>query len=1111
MTPERYERVAHLYYAALDLPRERRSSFLADACAGDESLQMEVESLLAADEGAGDFILTSAMSVEAQSIAREEDAALLAGRVGAYDIVALIGRGGMGEVYEARDTRLGRKVAVKLIRPALTSNPEAVRRFEQEARAASSLNHPNIVTIYEIGDMDGRRFLAMELVEGHSLSALVGRPVGLDAVARMGAQLARALSVAHAVGIVHRDIKPENIMVRADGYVKLLDFGVARLVPQPAATRLPDDAATRGRAILGTPRYMSPEQARGETVTGASDVFSLGVVLFELASGAHPFEASTRAASAVRSDAASTPRPRLPDMPVLDRVLLRMLETNEAARPSVGDVAAELTKLAAAASQPVELGALTARGERRDHNLPPQRTPLIGRAAEMADVKGRLLDLAVRLLTLTGPGGTGKTRLAIQVAGDLAPCFEGGVSFVDLAPITEPGLVGPTVAHALGVSESSERPLVSILGEHLNTRGPTLLLMDNFEQVSDAAAIVRELLDASPGLTVLVTSRHALRIYGEQELPVSPLPLPEPGAAPSPAALIECPSVALFVQRAAAIRPDFTLTARNAQVVVDICRQLDGLPLAIELAAARVKILPPAELHGRLERRLELLTGGARDLPERQQTLRRTITWSYDLLTPAEQKLFRRLSVFVGGCTFEAVEAVCNTREDLGMDVLQGVASLVDNSLLVRPVSDDSAPRFFMLETFREYARERLLQTVDADVTARAHAAYVLVLAEEAPLALNPPEREPWLRTCDAEHDNIRAAFHYLIGSRNVEWALRLAAALFRFWEQREHVTEGRETLARVLAMSGAEEPTTLRARALYGASVLADVQGDLTTAEAYSHEACEIYRRFGDTRSVATTMSAMAWQAQHGGRCAEATALHAETVSLWRELGDATAVDLARFNMANAARAQGDITLARSVLDDLLASSEARQDLRAVASALNGLGDLAAVQADYRSARLYQHRSLAAFRQIDDRWGIAQVLTDVADVDLHTGNYAAANGALLEALGIFRELGHQRGVARQLERLSWCAGCQHRDEAAVKLASAAAAIRQRIGAPIKPSERARIDETLAHAKARIDPDVYAVAWREARTATLDSILETETSVRPEARPTDTSVGRSGA
>jgi tetratricopeptide (TPR) repeat protein len=377
----------------------------------------------------------------------------------------------------------------------------------------------------------------------------------------------------------------------------------------------------------------------------------------------------------------------------------------------------------------------------------------------------------------------------------------------------------------------------------------------------------------------------------------------------------------------------------------------------------------------------------------------------------------------------------------------------------------------------------------------------VLVLAEEVPLALNPPEREPWLRTCDAEYDNIRAAFHFLIGSGNAEWALRLAASLFRFWEQREQVTEGRETLARVLAMSGAKQPTPLRARALYGSSVLADVQGDLATAEAHSREACEIYRRFGDTRGVATTMAARGWQAQHAARYAEATALHAETVSLWQELGDTTAADLARFNMASAARAQGDVTVARNILDDLLASSEARHDLRAVASALNGLGDLSSAQADYESARRYHYRSLEAFRQIDDRWGIARVLTDVADVDLRTENYAAANRALLEALGLFRELGHQRGVARQLERLAWCAGCQCRDEAAVKLASAAAAIRQRIGAPNRPSERARIDETLLRVRARIDPETYAEAWREARTATLDSILETEPSVRPDAGP----------
>ena len=290
--------------------------------------------------------------------------------------------------------------------------------------------------------------------------------------------------------------------------------------------------------------------------------------------------------------------------------------------------------------------------------------------------------------------------------------------------------------------------------------------------------------------------------------------------------------------------------------------------------------------------------------------------------------------------------------------------------------------------------------------------------------------------------------------------------ALFRFWEQRDHLTEGRATLARVLTMPGAEAPTRVRARALYGASVLADVQGDLDTFEVLNGEASDIYRQFGDTKGIATTMSAMAWQAHRQGRYAEAIALFEETMSLWLELGDNTAVDLARSNIATAAKAGGNFGLARTLLEQIVRSSEARGDRRGVASALNGLGDLAAAQADYDRARRCHHDSLATFRQIDDRWGIATVLTDLANVDVRTGNYAAANGPLRQALQAFRELGHQRGVARQLESLSWCAGCQSHDEEAVALASAAAAIRQKIGAPAKPVEHDKVERTLAQARA---------------------------------------------
>ena len=794
---------------------------------------------------------------------------------------------------------------------------------------------------------------------------------------------------------------------------------------------------------------MSPEQARGEPATSASDVFSLGVVLYELATGSHPFDAASMLATlhAITSSPVTTPTRRVPSMPArLERLLLLMLEKAAGARPAAADVEAELAALVAGEARPAAAPVVRSLG-RRAHTLPAERTPLVGRTAELAAIEDLLLRSVARLLTLTGPGGTGKTRLAIRVALDLADHFD-SVSFVDLAPIDDPRLVAFAVAGGIGVREGGDVPLTTAIVDHLRGLGRALLLVDNFEQVSDAAGVVRELLDACPALQVLVTSRVALHIYGEHEFPVPPLPVPAQGALFSPSTLVSCPSIALFVQRATAVRPDFALTQRTAGAVVEICRRLDGLPLAIELAAARIKILPPGEVLLRIERPLQLLTGGARDMPARQQTLRQAIKWSYDLLTPAEQRLFRRLSVFAGGCTLEAVEAVCDTSEDLGVGVLDGITALVDNSLLVQHTTATGDSRFVLLETFREYGREQLLEQGDGPATDRAHAAYMLVLAEEERLEMSPSAREAWLRTCDAEHDNFRAATRHLIASGDAEWALRLGAALFRFWEQRDHLTEGRETLARVLALPGAAPATRLRARALYGAAVLADIQSDSDAAEALSREACGIYREFGDASGVATTMTVMAFQAQRRGRYADAVSLFGETTALWKTLGDTTAVNLAKSNMANAARAGGDFALARELLDEVVASSQSRGDERGVASALNGLGDVAAAMGDHDGARAYHHQSLARYRQVDDRWGMARVLADLASVDMDAGEYAAAESSLRSAVEAFRSLGHKRGVARQFESLASCASRQGRDREAVGLAAAGAAIRHRVGAP---------------------------------------------------------------
>jgi predicted ATPase/serine/threonine protein kinase len=1087
MTAGMFGDVERLYHAALERPPSERRRFLAEACGTDSGLLREVSSLLAAYDDAGDFI--TAPITTPGWLAPADDNPALTGTVGAYEIERRVGRGGMGEVYLAHDPRLGRKVALKLLRPDLTGHPDISRRFEQEARAASALNHPNIVTIYEIGDVGNRRFLAMEFVDGQPLTAFVGRPLRMDWVARTGGQLAQALAAAHAAGIAHRDIKPENALVRSDGYVKLLDFGLARLVPATSAPAGRRSSDTADNVILGTPRYMSPEQARGETAGAASDVFSLGVVLYELATGTHPFEAESTLAQLHAIIAHDTPSPaqRLPQVPPrFERLLQRMLSKQLERRPSSAEVEVELKAIAADLDP--SLRAFGTMPDRPRPGLPPQRTPLVGRTSEIAIVTARLRQLDVRLLTLTGPGGTGKTRLAVQVASEIAAELDGGVAFVNLAPLADPSLVASAIASALGLRETGERSLTSAIVEHLRNLGRMLLFIDNFEQVSAAGALVRELLDACPALTVLVTSRVVLRIYGEHEFPVPPLPLPATGAGASPAALLQSPSIALFVQRAAAGRPDFRLTERNAEAVVDICRRLDGLPLAIELAAARVKILPPAELRARIEHRLELLTGGARDLPERQQTLRRAIKWSYDLLTPAEQRLFRRLSVFAGGATLEAIEAVCNTAEDLGVPVLEGVTSLVESSLLVQR-ADDAEPRFTMLETFREYGRDALRESGEAAATERAHAAYMMVLAEEETFEMHPAQRDAWLVNCDAERDNFRAAIDHLVTTHQAEWALRLAGALFRFWEQREHLTESQATLARVLAMPEAQAPTRERARALYAAAVLSDLVSENPLAERLANDACAIYRQFDDTRAVATVMVAMAWQAQQRGRYADATALFEETVTLWEQLGDAAAADLARSNTATTAKLEGAFDKARGLLQHVAMASEARGDARGVASALNGLGDVATSEGDHDAARRFHHQSLESYRRIGDRWGIAGVLADLARVDVEARDYAAAVGSLTAALRAFHELGHQRGVARQLEALAWCASQQGRSDQAVRLASAAAAIRLKTGSPARRHERGRIDETLALARRDMTPGHYADAWRLGRTATIDELL----------------------
>src|SRR5918992_2625428 len=425
----------------------------------------------------------------------------------------------------------------------------------------------------------------------------------------------------------------------------------------------------------------------------------------------------------------------------------------------------------------------------RMNNLPAQPTPLVGRERELKEVCGLLREEEVRLLTLTGPGGIGKTRLGLQIAAELLDEFEDGVFFVALATITDPALVASAIAEPLGVVEAGDQPLEEGLKDFLRSK-ELLLLLDNFEQVLGGAPLVGELLSECPRLNVLATSRSVLRVYGEQEFAVPPLELPDHKRLPSVERLTQYEAVRLFIERAKAARPDFSVTNENAPAVAEICVRLDGLPLAIELAAARIKLLTPSAMLERLGSRLKLLGGGARDLPERQRTLRGTIEWSHALLEEGEQVLFARLAVFAGGRTLEAIEAVCEGQGELAVDPLEGVSSLLDKSLLRQEEGPEGKPRFVMLETIHEYARERLQASGEAEEARRLHAQHFLALAEEVEPELSGADQLAYLERLEAEHDNMRAALTWSL-ENEPETVLRLARTLARFWEKRSHYLEG--------------------------------------------------------------------------------------------------------------------------------------------------------------------------------------------------------------------------------------------------------------------------------------------------------------------------------
>src|SRR5580700_10472345 len=733
-------------------------------------------------------------------------------QLGPYEIGTLLGAGGMGEVYRARDPRLDRTVAIKILPAELSADADNLHRFEREARSASALNHPNIVTIYELAQDGSAHFIAMELIEGQTLRQLLAAgTLPIRKVIEIAAQVAEGLAKAHEAGIAHRDLKPDNLMISSDGFVKILDFGLAKVATRAAEHQETLEISawhTQPGVVVGTVQYMSPEQASGAPFDYRSDQFSFGLVLYEMVTGKRAFPRGTAVETlvAIMREQAEPIAVQNPDAPApLCWAIERCLAKDPDKRYfSTRDLTRELAAIRDRFSEKPARQA-----EPRQANIPVQRTVFVGREKEIAAAKELLLSKDVRLVTITGPGGIGKTRLGVEIASSVQENFSGGIHFVSLSPLRDPALIASVIVQTLGIREAGGPSPLELLKKHFHdsSHAPALFLLDNFEHLIQAAPIVADLLAIAPNLKILVTSRAALHVYGEHEFPVPALAVPDAQSKSSLDALSQFAAVALFVQRAVAARPDFELNQQNAFAVIEICARLDGLPLAIELAAARVKVLSPSAMCTRLASRLQLLTGGARDLPQRQQTLRAAFDWSHDLLSPAEQKLFRRLSVFVGGCTLEGVEAVCDTKGDLQLDLLDGMASMVDKSLLQQLEQPNGESRFTMLETIREYAREKLEASGEEAATKRAHAAYCLVLAEETATAESGAEGAEVRERIALEHDNFRAGLEWLTESGDADWGLRLGAALFRFWESREYLAEGRDRLGKLLRMPAAAAP----------------------------------------------------------------------------------------------------------------------------------------------------------------------------------------------------------------------------------------------------------------------------------------------------------------
>lgn len=1090
-----------LFEELVELRPEQREERLAGLRRSLPDVAARVERLLQAEARAGDFLgllrqPESPAQRPSDSTPRTAAAAVLqAGlTVGPFRLVRELGRGGMAIVWLAHDSRLDRAVALKFLGDeghARNGAGSAAERFLIEARAAAALDHPHVATVYEVGrGPGGRPYIAMAYCEGGSLAErLTEGPLAVDTVLRIAAQVASALDAAHAREILHRDVKPANILFDAAQRTRLADFGIARFAGQ---------VVTSPGMVLGTVAYLSPEQLQGLAGDARSDLWALGVTMYEMLSGRRPFEGESPGAT--MQAILSAPLPPLerlrPDVPrELLALVNSLLARTPAQRPASAAEVARALEFMTREVTGVPLASAPPRTA-ADALGPWAAGPLVGREGELATALGLLGH--TRLLTLTGPGGIGKTRLAIELARRASAWFGGPPVIVRLAGVVGASRVPEAIAHSVGLRDAVSTSDAAALARHLGD-GAALLVLDNFEHVLGAAPFVAELLDLAPSLTLVVTSREPLRLRAEQELPVPPLGLP---AGDDREGVDASDAVRLFVQRARAGRPDFALTAENASDVAQLCRRLDGLPLAIELAAARTRFFSPRALLARLDRRLDLLRSDVRDADPRHRALRDVMAWSHDLLSPEEQTLFAELGVFAGSVTLDAVAAVATStvmpraEAPVPDDVVERVASLCDKSLLTRRDAPDGEPRLAMLETVREFARERLAEGHDAVATRRRHARWFANAADVIGDETGSPARARALVRVQADLDDVLAALEWSLGTEgDAVDALRIVGGLTMFWHWSGLWREGRRWAERALdaadraaerrgepqdAARTATEQDAL-GRTLQAAHLLSWTLGDPEAALAYANRAARLW----DTLDAAPHEEATRARAAHW-----ATYTHCVVAFSHLALGDAEAAAHATDSgVAAAHRAGGAWIIGFSL------------GWRAMLHTT--LGHRALANADLGAAQ-------RALGSIGDAWTLSWCYTQAAVAALSAGDPLAAARNAATGVAMLRDDPDWHSVARGLEVMAaagvaWLAGQEEatlrarvaRD--AATLLGAAMVSRHRSGTTGWRSDRDDAEATERQVRRILGDPAFSLMWDRGHALTGEALLQLAASLAAHA------------